>query len=433
MTQVSTHYSERPFPPSLWSATATPADPDPPLLDDCETDVAIVGAGYTGLSAALHLAQRGVKVCVLEAEQVGWGASGRNGGQVIPGLKYDPDEIMRRFGSRADAVLRMAATAADTVFDLIRHFNIPCTPVRKGWIQTAHSPAMMSIVEKRARQWERLGAPVELLDGDAVARRLGTRNFVGGWIDLRAGSVQPLSYARGLAAAARSLGASIYGQTPVTGLQRGRRGWTLVTQTGRRVDAERVLLASNGYTDNLWPGLRRTVLAARSYLVATEPLSAELGRSILEGGEVTSDSKRLLVYFRRDSAGRLVLGGRGPFTDPRSRDQWRHVERAMLRLFPHLAGVKFEYRWAGRVAVTADGLPHVHEPAPGLNAVLGYNGRGVAMATTLGKMVADYIAAGSGATMPYPITPIRGIPAHGLQRWYMAAGVAWYRLLDALS
>jgi len=426
-------YTERPFPPSLWHATATPAEPDAPLRADCDVDVAIVGAGFTGLSAALHLARHGAKVCVLEAEQVGWGASGRNGGQVIPGLKYDPDDIARQFGPRADALIELAATAADTVFDLIEQFNIPCDAVRKGWIQTAHSPAMMRLIEQRARQWERRGAPVELLDRDAVAQRTGSRHFVGAWVDRRAGSVQPLSYARGLAAAARGLGVSIHGQTRVTALQRGGRGWKLVTQAGHTVGAERVLLATNAYTDALWPGLRRSVLAATSYLVATRPLSAEQGRSILEGGEVSSDSRRLLVYFRRDAAGRLVLGGRGPFSDPHSPAQWRHVERALRLLFPQLAGVGFDYRWAGRLAITADGLPHVHEPAPGLNVVLGYNGRGVALATTLGKAIAAYIAAGPQGAMPYPVTAIRGIPGHRLQRFYMAAGVAWYRLLDALS
>ncbi|MBV7485262.1 FAD-binding oxidoreductase [Bordetella sp. BOR01] len=426
-------YTERPFPPSLWHATATPAGPDEPLQDDCSVDVAIVGAGFTGLSAALHLAQNGAKVCVLEAEQVGWGASGRNGGQVIPGLKYDPDGIARRFGPDADSLIELAGTAADTVFGLIEQFNIPCDAVRKGWIQTAHSPAMMRLVEKRARQWERRGAHVELLDRDAVAQRTGTRSFVGGWVDYRAGSVQPLSYARGLAAAARGLGASIYGQTRVAALERGGRGWTVTTQAGRTVNAERVLLATNAYTDTLWPGLRRSILAATSYLVATKPLSAEQGRSILEGGEVSSDSKRLLVYFRRDASGRLVLGGRGPFSDPHSPAQWRHVERALQLLFPQLAGVGFDYRWAGRLAITADGLPHVHEPAPGLNVVLGYNGRGVALATTLGKVIASYIAAGSRGGLPYPVTAIRRIPGHGLQRAYLAAGVTWYRLLDALS
>src|SRR3546814_7356252 len=137
MTHI-TGYTERPFPPSLWPAPATPADPDEPLQADCNVDVAIVGAGFTGLSTALHLARHGAKVCVLEAEQVGWGASGRNGGQVIPGLKYDPDDIARQFGPGADALIELAGAAADTVFDLIGQFNISCDAVRKGWIQTAH-------------------------------------------------------------------------------------------------------------------------------------------------------------------------------------------------------------------------------------------------------------------------------------------------------
>ncbi|MDS1139196.1 FAD-binding oxidoreductase [Pusillimonas sp. SM2304] len=431
---MNQNYSERPFPPSLWHATATPAPLTPPIQESAHTSVVIIGAGYTGLSMALHLAEKGVDVIVLDAEQPGWGASGRNGGQVIPGLKYDPDELVSRFGAKwGEALIRLSGAAADTVFDLIDKYQISCDAVRKGWIQTAHSQNMMRVMERRASQWARRGAPVQLLDQSAVAQRIGTGGFMGGWIDSRAGSVQPLSYARGLARAAQGLGVQIYGQSRATRISKVSEGWQVAAGHGATVTASQVLIATNGYTDGLWPSLRQTVLAANSFLVATPPLSDEQGAAILPGREVSSDSRRLLVYFRRDAQGRLVLGGRGPFSNPQGTSEWAHIERALELLFPQLKGIAYEYRWAGRVAVTADFMPHVHQPAPGLHIALGYNGRGIAMATTMGKVMAEHIAGDPTVPLPYPVTAIKPIPFHHLQRFYMAAGVAWYRLLDALS
>ncbi|WP_164853743.1 NAD(P)/FAD-dependent oxidoreductase, partial [Paraburkholderia kirstenboschensis] len=182
----------KPLPPSLWAATAEPAVDTPPLDGSVTVDVAIVGAGYTGLSTALHLAEQGIRVCVIDANEPGW-ASGRNGGQVIPGLKYDPDELVRRYGPHdGDALVQMAGGAADSVFDLIERHGIRCNATRAGWIQPTHSSKLLGVLHARARQWESRGAPVELLDRTQIARRLGTDAFVGGWVDGRAGSVHPL-------------------------------------------------------------------------------------------------------------------------------------------------------------------------------------------------------------------------------------------------
>lgn len=429
---MNARYTQHPLPPSLWAATAIPAPSAPPLAQDLEADVVVVGGGFAGLSTALHLAEKGATVCVLEAEQPGWGASGRNGGQVIPGLKYDPRELEERFGQKAESMIHMAATAADTVFDLIQKYGIDCRPVRNGWIQTAHSPAVLDVVEKRARDWESRGVKVEILDQVAVRKRTGSKQFIGGWVDYRAGSVQPLSYARGLCHAAQGLGVRVHGQSRVTRLERTGDSWHAWAGQ-HRVAAKDVVICTNGYTDGLWPRLQKTVLPANSFLVATRPLTASEGAGILDGREVTSDSKRLLVYFRRDDEGRLVVGGRGPFHEPQSFNEWAHIERAVTHLFPQLKGIEFQYRWAGRVAVTRDFMPHVHEPEPGIHMVLGFNGRGVAMASTMGKHLAERIHKADASAFPYPITGIAAIPMHSLRGLYMAAGVAWYRFLDALS
>lgn len=422
------------LPPSLWAATATAAPPTPPCNESKSVDVAIIGAGYTGLSAALHLAEVGVKVCVLEASEPGWGASGRNGGQVIPGLKYDPDQLRVMFGSaKAEGLIDTIGKAADTVFDLIERHRIDCDAVRQGWIQPAHSAAVMPLLEKRAAQWAERGAPIELLDRDAVARRIGTSAYVGAWVDRRAGSIHPLKYCRGLAQAALAQGVAIHGRTHVRTLERQGSRWLLHTEQGAIVSAERVIIATNGYTGALWPQLKQSVIAANSFIVATRPLPAELGDSILAGKEVVSDSRRLLLYYRRDAAGRLLMGGRGPFSDPQGPQDFAHLERSLALLFPQLAGIEYEYRWAGRVAITRDFLPHVHEPAAGLSIALGYNGRGIAMASTMGRCLAQRLTGDAATPFPFPISTIQPIPFHGLQRFYIAAGVAYYSVLDKLS
>ena len=425
--------SIRTLPPSLWTATARPAALTPALSENKQVDVAIVGAGYTGLVTALRLAESGISVWVLDAAEPGWGASGRNGGQVIPGLKYDPDQLIERFGSqRGETIIEACGGAADEVFSLIREYSIACDASRKGWIQPANSATSLKALEHRARQWEQRGVPVELLDREAVCQRIGSRNYMGGWVDPRAGSLHPLNYARGLAKSALGRGVTIHSDSRVTDLRRIGPKWQLTTAQGHTVMAERVLLATNGYTDDLWPGLRQTVLAANSFIIATRPLSPELRKTVLPGGEVCSDARRLLLYFKQDAQGRVLLGGRGPFAEPCRAGDWAHLERSLVNVFAQLAGVAIEYRWSGRVALNQSVLPQLHEPQPGLSILLGYNGRGVAMSAMLGKHLAARMA-GTRDDFPFPVTPIRQIPFHRLQRLYLAAGISYYRLLDALQ
>ncbi|MGE0313052.1 MAG: NAD(P)/FAD-dependent oxidoreductase [Lautropia sp.] len=422
----------RPLPPSLWAATAPQAPATPRLAESIDTDVAIVGAGYTGLSTALHLAEAGVRCCVLEAAEPGWGASGRNGGQVNPTLKYDPDEIVARFGTTQGERLNDAIhRSADDVFGLVERFKIDCDPVRKGWIQLAHSEGAVPGLHARAEKWRRRGVRTEVLDRDAVTRRVGSDAFAGGWLDPRAGAVQPLAYARGLARAALTLGARVHGGTLVRSLARENGRWTLASTQGHTVRADRVVIATNGYTGDLWPGLEQTVLAANSFIVATRPLDDDAARTILPGGETASNIQRLLLYFRRDAQGRLLMGGRGHFAEPAGTSDFDHLVQSVRLLFPQLGKVQYDYHWAGRVAITRDFLPHVHEPAAGLTVALGYNGRGVAAATAMGKHLARRIA--GGADFPFPVTPVRPIPMHRLQRLYIAAGVSLYSLQDRFA
>lgn len=421
------------LPPSLWAATAAPAPATAPLAGDHRADVVIIGAGYTGLSAALHLAEAGIDTVVLEARELGWGASGRNGGQIIPGTKYTSEELISRFGpEKGPPLAAFAERTADLVFDIVARHGIDCDAARTGWIRAAHSQAALDMLGPQAEALTARGEPVALLDRKEAARLLGTDSYVGGLLDRRGGRLQPLSYARGLARAAQRLGARLHTRSPARGLRPNGAAWEIATPGGS-LHARRVLLATNAYTDDLWPGLRRSVIPVYSVQVATEPLPPHIRQSILPQGHVVSDMRRLLLYFRLDAAGRLIFGGRGSLRESSMDGSFAFAERQMRRLFPAAAGLPRQYAWAGQVALTLDVLPHVWDLAPGLTAALGYNGRGVGMASALGKAVARYIAEDNTDALPFPREKLRTIPFHRLRTPMLAAATQYYRLRDFLN
>lgn len=422
-----------PLTPSLWAATAAPAPDTAPLDSDAQADVVIVGAGYCGLSTALHLAERGVRVVVLEAREVGFGGSGRNGGQVIPGLKHDPSELIAMFGAeKGQRLVDFAGSTADAVFDLIDKHRMDVPHVRRGWIQGSHTTDALKLAERRARDWGAQGVATQLLDRAETARLLGTDKYFGGWVDPRGGGVQPLSYARGLARAAIAAGVVVHTASPVTQLAQAGGKWHVTTKQGAKVLAERVVLATNGYTDDLWPQLRKSIINANSFQVATEPLAEPVRRSILPEGHVTSDARNLLLYYRIDHTGRLIMGGRGSFRepDPSQPGNWSHLENVVGKLFPQAAGVPIAYRWCGHVAITRDYMPHLHEPAPGLLIDIGCQGRGVGLQTRMGQALAEYIATGNQQALPVAPSSIKPFPLYGLRRLYVSAVIGWYRMTD---
>jgi glycine/D-amino acid oxidase-like deaminating enzyme len=416
---------------SLWRATAPAAPETLPLEERIEADVVIVGAGYTSLACAIALAEAGRKVVVLEAHEVGYGASGRNGGQVIPGLKNDPDELVARYGrERGEALVRLSGGAADRVFALIARHGIECAARQCGWIQPAHSAAAAQTVIARARQWGARRAPVELLGGPRLALLLGTREYRAGWLDRRAGSLQPLAYARGLARVALKLGVRIYTASPATSIVRHTLDWAAVTPRGE-ARARQIVLATDAYSGALWPELATNQMIVTSVQTATEPLPDAIRTTILPGGTVASDTRKLLYYFRLDTDGRFVIGGRGTVTDEVPARIYTSLRQVATRMYPSLAGVPWPYRWYGRVGITRDWLPHLAEIAPGVWTVLGYCGRGVAMATTMGLVLGDML--GGGHKLTYPATTLKPIPLHALRRPVLQAGIAYYRLRDALG
>jgi glycine/D-amino acid oxidase-like deaminating enzyme len=418
-----------PLPRSLYADTARPAPETPALDGDRNVSVAIVGGGFTGLSAALHLAELGVDVAVLEAEEPGWGASGRNGGQVNPGLKPDPDQVVADFGPDLGArMVALSGNAPNVVFELIQRHQIACEGLQSGTLRVAMRAREVRDLERTAEQWTRRTDRVSLLERDTIGAFTGTDRYLGAMLDRRGGQVNPLGYARGLAAAAINAGAAVHGGTRVTELRKDGSKWRLATATGI-VTAEKVVLATNGYTDDLLPRLRRSIVPVYSAIVASEPVSDDImptRSSLYEIGNIT-------VYYRKDRANRVLMGGRSVQRDVSRPEELQYLIDYAIRLWPALRNARWTHGWSGQLAITKDHYPHIHEPDESVLVCLGYNGRGVAMSTAMGPELARRLMGGREAEIAMPITNIREIPLHGLWKSAVQARVVYGRVRDYLG
>lgn len=418
---------------SLWEATATPAPASASQDGNMRTEVVVVGGGFCGLSCALHLAQNGVDTVLLEAQSPGWGASGRNGGQLIPCFKADPEDLIERLGpDLGGAMADLGAGAGDLVAGLIERYGIDCGFHRDGWILGVHSNAALPAVRERARQWQERGRDVRLLGREEVAALTGCDRYVAGYLDPTGGGLNPLSLARGLAAA-QEMGARLYTDSPALSIETDGKGWTV--ETGRGVvRCDQVVVATGAYSGNLIPELRRSILPMQSLQIATEPLPETLRKTILPKGHVVSDTRRLLTYFRVTEEGRLVFGGRGSTGGENMKSAHLvRLEAAMRGCFPQIGTIPVTYRWAGQVDLTPERALRVHCPKPGLWAVIGFSGRGVAIAPAVGKALASAVMARDARHLPLPVSPVRPVPFHGLRRPAMALAVGWSWLRDRIE
>lgn len=416
----------------LWRDTSKELPLDAaPATGAHKVKVAVVGGGYTGLSAALHLAERGVNVAVFEAGLVGAGASGVNGGQVIPGLKRDPADLERLFPEKGREITKLFGNAADLVFSLIERHAIDCAPERSGWIQAAHAPLAIQSIEARRHQWASRGADIISLSAEEIAKLTGSRAYVGGFIDNRAGILQPLAYARGLARAARKLGAFLFENSPVLRLARQGGVWKLSGQSFE-VRADHVVIATDAYSGSLLPMLERSLLTVGSLQIATEPLSASEHADILPSLACLSETRKVAIYMRRGPDDRLLIGGRGPIGDSPPAALYDNLQKRLIEIFPKVRGLRVDYRWQGKVGLTIDELPHLHEPQEGLHIGVGYNGRGVAAATTMGKIIADRISRGALSEV-LPVTNLTSIPWRVIRQPLLVAAVSYYRMRDRLG
>ena len=404
-----------------------------PLRGSYRADVAIVGGGIAGCSAALHAAEAGARVVLLEANEIGWGASGRNAGHVPPATKHDPDEIIARYGVEAgQRVIDAAEQGPMVVKGLIERHGIDCDFSMPGIIMAAHTEAAMRANEKRVAYWRARGRPVELLDRGRAAALIGSDYYLGAWLDRRGARINPLAYVRGLARAAINAGAALHEGTRVRRLQRDGARWTLKTPQGH-VEAERVFLCTNAYTDDLWPGLRATIVPVRAYQFISRPLRDNARKTILPGGQPMTDSRRLLSGIRMHGDGRLQFGGQGPAFGPQGEPHWRATRARVERIFPQIGELETECWWTGFMAMNGDNSWHVHELGPGLMAMLGCNGRGVVLATIWGRELARHAAGVPASEFVLPPSPPRRIWLHSMARPLVSALIKYYALRDALE
>lgn len=417
----------------LWAATACPAPESPPLRGDIAVDVAVIGAGYTGLSTALHLLEGGAEsVVVLEAAQIGFGASGRNAGLVNAGAWIHPDELPRRLGKlHGRRLLQTLGDGPELVFDIVERHGIACEPVRNGNLHCAIGAGGLADIRERARQWTAHGVQVRLLDATETAHLTGASAYSGALLDPRTGTLQPLGYARGLARAVQSLGGRIHEHTAVVSARPDGARWRLATAQGTAIKAHRVVVATNtaqtapGLTPDAWPRLQAELVRLPYFNMATAPLPPALRARILPQGHGVWDTATVLSSYRLDATGRLVYGSVGALTPPArgTHEQW--VRRAITRLFPELRGIGIEHQWHGWIDTTAHHLPYLHELDSNVWAFSGYNGRGIAPGTILGRELA-WMLLGKlrPQDMSLPVTDIRPIAGKGLREAFYRFGAA---------
>jgi glycine/D-amino acid oxidase-like deaminating enzyme len=389
----------------LWEATAPPAPPTSPLNGRIRADVAVVGCGYTGLSAALRLAESGAKVVALEAVEIGFGGAGRNVGLVNAGMWVMPREFPKALGADyGERALTLLGGAPALVWEAIEKHAIDCHPVRNGTLQCAVGAGGLTEIEERARQWGERGAPVRVLSAAETAKRIGSDVYAGALLDLRAGTIQPLAYARGLARAAIAAGAAINTRSAVRAAERTGGAWQLATDGGT-VEADWVVVATDAYGGAPWPQGRREQVHLPYFNFATRPLSPELQASILPGREGCWDTKTILSSFRFDRVGRLVFGSVGALRGTGLAIHRAWAKRVLPKFFPNIGRFEFESQWYGMIGMTDNALPRFHRLAENVVTFCGYNGRGIGTGTVFGRVLADHILGRiSECDLPLPVT-----------------------------
>jgi len=419
--------------PSWYAATSGPLPDHPPLQGEARADVCVVGGGYTGLSAALALAEAGLDVRLLEAQRVGFGASGRNGGQVGGGYQANPDVLTARYGrSAADALWQLGAEAMARVRARIDAHAIDCD-FHPGVAFADRTPRARAATHRYADQVARRYGydRMERLDAERIARATGSAAFAGGLIDWGAGHLHPLRYALGLGHAATTAGAILHERSEVTRVVPGPQ--PVVETAAGRVTAAHVLLACNGYLGRLEPRTAARVMPINNFIVATEPLGTA-GDAVLPDGIAASDSRFVVSYWRKSSDGRLLFGGGETYGYRFPRDIAAVVRPRLADIYPQLRAAEITHAWGGTLAVTRSRLPLFARPAPGVWTATGYSGHGIALATLAGEIMAEAIR---GTTARFDV--LAGLPAPAfpggarLRHPLLVLAMSWLALRDRLG
>ncbi|MBZ5573284.1 MAG: FAD-binding oxidoreductase [Acidobacteriia bacterium] len=425
---------------NYWLDTVTMPTGTPGDLPQ-KVDVAVVGAGFTGLSAARTLAQRGARVAVLEAHTIGWGASSRNGGMVLTGMKLSVETLAARYGMEATKRMYAASLASiDLVEQIIREESIECDFSRCGHLEVAckqsHFDTYARSVEVIAREFNHQLRVVTKKD---LGSEIGSEIYFGGIVDEVSAGLNPACYIAGLGRAALKAGASIYENTDVRQIPRtaenGSPGFQLTTSRGR-VFAKDVLIGTSGYTSQATPALQKKIIPIGSFIITTERLSEALARELSPRNRMIFDSKHYLHYYRLTPDNRMLFGGRAAFFPETTNTIRRSAEilrRGMIEVYPQLRDVRVEYAWGGTLDFCFDTMPHAGR-MDGMHYAVGYAGHGVAMATYLGTMMAEQISGGV-VRNPYADIPFPGAPL-GLytgKPWFLPFAGAYYKMLDWIS
>ncbi len=421
--------------PHLWRKTATKRSTAPALTGDHQTDVLVVGGGFTGMAAALGARDSGRNVILLEGNEIGSAASGRNNGLVISHhSKASPSEFGAAYGKQiGERYNRMVAEAADVAFGLMQRFNIDAHQVQEGWIQPAHTEKTLARARQFHDEWKAFGANVSWLDRDEATKRIGSP-YLGGWMVRNSGHINPFAMTIGLASAIEKEGVTIFENSRATRLERVGNGWRVHTETGS-VTAPEVILATNALTGDIWPGLKRTLIPLKVFQAATPPLSEELRAQILIGNPAVSDMRNDLRYFHYDCDNRLVSGATHTFWYDEAQRGREKVSQVLGKAFKAFGGPpKIGEYWHGTFAVVPDRMPRIYRLGPGLVFGGVYSGRGVALSMSLGQELGR-LAAGKRADsqMPLPVTAMKPIPMHALAVQAANRMHAWNRFQDRRS
>jgi len=407
------------WPCSLWVAVTPPGPDLPRLIGTAEADVVVIGGGFTGLSTALHLREAGVDVAIVEAMEPGWGASGRNNGQVIPTLsRHDPEDIIARHGAAGERFVGLLRDSASILFDLARRYQIQAELEQTGWVQPVHSPGRIKIAERRVRQWSKFGASVELLSRDETRKMLGSEAWFGGFWNRSGGHINPLALSRGLARVVLDGGGRIYARSPALGVERRNDRWIVRTEKAE-ISGRVLIVATNAYTaafsKSLMPAIANEIMPVLSWQMATQPLSDKARQTIIPGRQAMSDTHGELYFARYDARNRLVTGGAviGPGNKP-ERLKTIVAER-LQRLWPQIGPVEFDYVWNGYLGMTTDSFPRIHRLGRNAYGWTGCNGRALALAIALGDELSKAVRGVAEKDLALPFSEPVPILAHGLR------------------
>lgn len=421
------------YPASYYAATATPLAPFPPATGAMSCDVCVVGGGYTGLSAALHLAQKGYDVILLEAQRVGFGASGRNGGQVATGQRVEMDAVEKMVGlGPARALWDLSLDSVQLVKDLITQHKMD-VPFHNGVIEAAHRARYVHEFHDYAAHLERVYGYTAMkpLDREAMHEHVGSPAYHGGTLDMGSGHIHPLRYALGLARAAHAAGVRIFENAKVTSLAHGTP--VKISTDTADIKAAHVILGCNGYLGGLDGTVAKKVMPINNFIAATEPLDDATAQGLIRYNHAVADSKFVINYFRLSDDNRMLFGGGESYGYRFPTDIAVTVRKPMSEIFPQLAQVKIDYAWGGTLGITMNRMPHFARLAGNVLTASGYSGHGVAMATLGGKIAAEAIAGQAEKFDLMASVPTRAFPGGSrLRTPLMIAALIWYGLRDRL-